>query len=197
MLNVLLYVQHVIFLPSERLTKAANKKREAAYKQHSSRKEQQMEFLLSQSNIYNFFIILTAVSLLVIYRFVKASKKKEEKKENCLPFYYLVDFNNIVCNKTEVLPEKNTFDRLALGTFGCFGYPDGKVLVAVYRDEEDKEKKVIIGRYEEASIIKRRKRGYNVAMITLCKFESDLSFSELRDLLELHNKKQSMKLEAS
>lgn len=152
-----------------------------------------MEFLLSQSNIYNFFIILTAVSLLVIYRFVKSSKKKKKEKENCLPFYYLLDFNSIVCNRTEVLPEKTTFDHLDLS----FAYPTGKILVAIYRDEEGKEKGITIGRYKDASIVKRRKRGYNVAMITLCKFESDLSFSELRDLLELHNKKQSMKLEAS
>lgn len=150
-----------------------------------------MEFLLEQSNIYNFFIVVTAMILLVIYSCVKAPKRK--KKENCLPFYYLLDFNNVVCNKTEVLPEKATFDHLDLS----FAYPTGKILVAIYRDEEGKEKGITIGRYKDASIIKRRKRGYNVAMITLCKFESDLSFSELRDLLELHNKKQSMKLEAS
>ena len=154
------------------------------------RKEQQMEFTLEQSNMYSFFILLMAVILLVVYRFVKAPKKKEK----CLTFYNLSDFNSIICNETGVLPEKDTFDRLALGTFGCFGYPNGKVLVAVYRDEW-KEKQIIIGRYKDASIVKRCRCGYNIAIITLCKFESNLSSSELRDLLELHNKKQNTKLE--
>lgn len=75
--------------------------------------------------------------------------------------------------------------RLQTGTFGCFGYPNGNVLVAVWQDEEGKEKNQIIGRFESSKVKRSHFFAGVIQSVTLLNFESE--FTE-QDVLKVLNK---------
>lgn len=85
---------------------------------------------------------------------------------------------------------KGEFIRLALGSFGCFGYPNGNVLVALYNTEEGKQVTRILGRFRHVIPEKNYIISGTTKVCALFDFESEYSKGTIRNLIIKHNEKE-------
>ena len=81
--------------------------------------------------------------------------------------------------------------QLRIGSIGCFGYPNGDILVAVYEDDDHMEHNKIIGRFKDIKVKKSHWFGGIVESVTLIDFESEFTESDVERLIKHEYRKKN------